>query len=480
MLGLAGIFCALITFQLEDVGWCAELEQPADTRAESAAQEAAPERLKEKTRVTLTNLPPPVAAATNAPPKTFDWSVAWKDWDGLHFALERKTLLGQQVSSITNVWALRLEETRMAGKLGAKFAVDAAAFATGDEFTGFNDDVELRRARVYFKGDCLIFVPVAYEFEFGYIPGSFYIENSYLEFPNLGWLDFLGSFKVGQYQVPMSLVNYGSSRDMTFMESAAPLAALAPGVNAGVQVGSPVFNQRMTWALGLFTDSLGDDFGDATKNFGRVVGRLTGLPIYRREPDHPESQRLLHLGLSGSLLYAGGSTVRYRSRPESHLAPYVVDTGEIDADGAYSFGAEAAWVRGPLCVQGELVHSWVESDVGQDLDFGGFYGSASWFLTGESRPYDRTQGTFGRVIPKGNFNVGKGGWGAWEVAGRYSYLNLNSGDTEGGRMSMLMTGVNWYLHSNVKWRFNYGFGHVTDRNPDGNVNIFQTRLELDF
>jgi phosphate-selective porin OprO/OprP len=225
---------------------------------------------------------------------------------------------------------------------------------------------------------------------------------------------------------------------------------------------------------------VGDDFGDATEDFGRVVGRLTGLPVFSRDPDHPESQRLVHLGLSGSVVYAGRNTVRYRSRPESHLSPYVVDTGEIEADGAYTLGAEAAWVRGPLCVQGELLHSWVRENTGRDVSFGGCYASASWFLTGESRPYDRTQGTFGRVIPKRNFKWGHGGWGAWEIAGRCSYVNLNSGDIEGGRLSMLMAGLNWYPHSHVKWRFDYGFGHVSGRTPEGNVNIFQTRAEVDF
>ena len=101
-------------------------------------------------------------------------------------------------------------------------------------------------------------------------------------------------------------------------------------------------------------------------------------------------------------------------------------------------------------------------------------------FTGESRPYDRTEGRFGRVLPRHNFNWGKGGWGAWELAGRYSLVNLNSADVHGGRLSMLMAGVNWYLHPHVKWRFNYGFGHVSGRSPEGNLNIFETRLEMDF
>jgi phosphate-selective porin OprO/OprP len=407
----------------------------------------------------------------------------------LHFELSQKTAIkdppamDRENSQRTNDYPIfRLEELKMSGKIGYKLALDAAAFVTSKEFQDVNAGVEVRRARVYAKGDCLLLLPVSYEFEIGYVPGSFYIENSYLQFHELGFLDFLGSSKVGQYQVPMSLVNYGSSRDMMFMESAAAVQALAPGVNAGVQVGQPVFKERMTWALGLFTDAAGEgsDFGEATKGFGRVVGRLTGLPVFSRDPDHPESHRLLHLGLSGSAVYAGEHTVRYRSRPESHLAPYVVDTGEIEADGAFTVGAEAAWVHGPLCVQGEFLHSWFPDNTGQDVSFGGFYASASWFLTGESRSYDRTQGTFGRVVPKRNFNFGNGGWGAWEIAGRYSYANLDGGDVQGGRLWMLMAGVNWYLHSHLKWRFEYGFGHVADSQPAGNLNVIQTRMEVDF
>ena len=172
--------------------------------------------------------------------------------------------------------------------------------------------------------------------------------------------------------------------------------------------------------------------------------------------------------------------MHYRSRPESYLAPYVIDTGDIAADGALVAGAEAAWVNGPFSVQGEYLRWWVHANNGDVPVFQGLYASASWFLTGESRPYDRTQGAFGRVIPKRNFDPGHGGWGAWEIAGRYSYTDLDSGNVQGGRLSMLMAGVNWYLHSHLKWRFEYGFGHIANRQPAGNLSVFQTRMEVDF
>ncbi|MEO8429129.1 MAG: porin [Verrucomicrobiota bacterium] len=470
----------------------------------AAPAESGPELLKQRVQVTVETNTPPVAGATNGPPakaRTFRLKSSWEGWNGLHLEFTRKTLLGQWAPDVTNVERLNLEdrareldpgksapvgtivqifhleELRMNGKVGAKIAVDGAAYATGKEFQDFTAGAELRRARIYGKGDCLLLLPVSYQLELGYIPNQFYIEESYLAFKNI---PYIGQLKFGQYQAPMGLDAIASSRDITFMEPATPIQALAPGVNAGVQMGQPIFNERATWALGLFTDGVGKDFGDASKDYGRAITRVTWLPIYQPNPEQPGSARLLHLGLSANILYSSDSTVRYQARPESHLAPHVVDTGDISARGALVIGGEAAWSNGPFSVQGEYLHSIVDQVGGNRLNFDGFYASASWFLTGESRPYDRTEGVFARVTPKRNFNPGEGGWGAWEIAGRYSFLDLNSGDIQGGRVGMFMAGVNWYLHSHVKWRFDYGIGRVSGRTPEGYLNIFETRMEVDF
>ena len=69
----------------------------------------------------------------------------------------------------------------------------------------------------------------------------------------------------------------------------------------------------------MFADGAGKDFGDASKDYGRAVLRLTGLPCIDENPVDPASHQLLHLGLNLSWLYSGSSTVRFRTRPEDTI-----------------------------------------------------------------------------------------------------------------------------------------------------------------
>jgi phosphate-selective porin OprO and OprP len=49
------------------------------------------------------------------------------------------------------------------------------------------------------------------------------------------------------------------------------------------------------------------------------------------------------------------------------------------------------------------------------------------------------------------------GIGAWEVAARYSHLNLDdaNGLIRGGIMDGYTFGINWYLNANLKLQFEY-------------------------
>ena len=157
-----------------------------------------------------------------------------------------------------------------------------------------------------------------------------------------------------------------------------------------------------------------------------------------------------------------------------------IDTGDLGADRAIVAGVEGAWVRNSFSLQGEYFHSSVLAGDRGSVDFSGFYLFGSWFLTGETRPYNKAKGVFGRVQPNRDFSLRKGGKGAWEGALRLSRLDLSSGAVRGGRMTNASGALNWYWSRNLVLRFNYVFSHVDESENPGNVHILQTRLQYFF
>ena len=65
---------------------------------------------------------------------------------------------------------------------------------------------------------------------------------------------------------------------------------------------------------------------------------------------------------------------------------------------------------------------------------------ASWFPTGETRPYIAEIGNFGQIVPKHDY-------GAVELAARLSRIDLTDKDITGGVEQNITFGVNWYLPS---------------------------------
>lgn len=435
--------------------------------------------------------PPPPAEKTEAAPaaeetaeeKTTRWVYSWDGWGGLRLGMIQKTKL----TNPSQVYVLApkgpdaqplldFEEVKLTSRIGVRLAGDAAAFHTTGNLTGFDNGAELRRARLFLNGEWTLVLPLEYSIELGYTPNKFVLSDAWLLFPEL---KYVGATKVGQFQPPQGLDVIGSSWAITFMEPAAPLQALAPGTKAGIQVGHPILDGRATWWLGIFGNGAGGtEYGLVASSYGSAIGRATWLPI--REGGSEESQvpRFLHVGLSANVLFSASETLRYQSRPESYIAPIVIDTRDMSANGAMTLGAEAAWVNGPFSLQAELLHSWVDQTAGGTLNFGGYYVSASWFLTGESRPYDPYNGKFTRVSPRKDFSWKKNDWGAFELACRYSFTNLTNQNIQGGRLNMLMGGLNWYLTPHIRWYVNAGWGRVTGTAQVGNLVIAQLRLAV--
>ncbi len=227
---------------------------------------------------------------------------------------------------------------------------------------------------------------------------------------------------------------------------------------------------------------------------------------------------------SGYLQHWGGSLSarkpdqgqdRFRARgdlrdgPPSILNTNYLDTGSFDTKFQYECNLEHITIYGPFEVQAEYLVTWLQdctinplqvSNSGlppaqaglighsQNTLFQGGYCEMLYFLTGESRPYDRRMGVVDRIIPYDNFfwtrrkDGGGCGWGAWQVGARYSYTNVNSGGINGGILNAMTYGINWFLNPNLKLQFNYDIDYRSQvlNTAPGWINAAGCRLAFDW
>jgi phosphate-selective porin OprO/OprP len=326
------------------------------------------------------------------------------------------------------------------------------------------NNTEFRRARLYLAG--LIYGRTKFKVQYDFAGGDADFKDLYLEQIKVPWV---GNVRIGHFKEPYSLEELTSSKYLTFMERS--IANFAPSRNSGIMLHNNALDQRLTWAVGGFR--LTDGFGDSSDAQGsdsqyNVTARVTGLPLYQNE-----GEQLLHVGLSYSHQFRSDDPVRFRQRPEAHLPPYYVDTAAFLSDGVDLVTPELALVWGPASLQGEYTKMFVE---GSSFDFDSYYVQGSYFLTGEHRKYKRTSGAFSRVSPGENFDM-KGGLGAWEVAARYSWVDLDDNVITGGELDDITLGLNWHLNPNVRVMLNY---IRADLDRAGDSDIFETRFQVDF
>lgn len=390
-------------------------------------------------------------------------------WDrGLTYEYKQRLLVLDRLGGPT--W---IDDLSVRGRVGGSLYLDAG-WTRGDPVAeGF--DFSVRRARLYTQGRLGYGATTEYKFEFATSDGSFFLNDFYLRWRPERFAD---SLRVGYFDPPATLQNLVGSGSRVLMEVASPVGAFAPGFRLGVDTGGTTESPSLTWLLNLSTVGQEVDAGDASEERLRLFGRVAWRPFGEPEPDAP----LLHLGLSTSWSPDAGRTrIRYRSRPESFLTDYVVDTGDI-AGSARLLGLELAWQDGPLLLQAETLLANVDAEEGGDSLFYGFYLQASWSLTGERRSYDRAEAVFGRLKPEQPFRMNGEGYGALELAARLSWLDLSDGAVRGGRMISLTFGPTWTLNRYVRVLAGYVYADVGQARDDqeGGIHILQARLEFLF
>ena len=357
------------------------------------------------------------------------------------------------------------------------FQADAVAFnqldSSREAYGRIESGADFRRARLNAKGAVSDRMDYFMQMDFGFF-GRPTFTDVWADFKDVG---ALGTVRVGQWKQPFGFETVSSFRYTTFMERSSLFQAFTPFRHIGVGFYNHSDDLDWTWAASYFRTGQ-DQFGGSLSTDGGNggSGRLTHLLWH----EGSKGEDYLHLGAGYYLNAPPNERVRFRSIPEMFVGefvvptgvplgtsgqpvpdvangtPFFVDTGTITgASLTQTYGLESMWVRGPLSWQSETMGCFVDTSTNGNAFLNGAYSQVGWFLTGEHRPYDRKAGVIDRVMPLHSVSKSGGGWGAWEIAGRWSYLDVTDRQIQGGVMQNMTAGLNWYVNPNCKCVFNY-------------------------
>lgn len=369
------------------------------------------------------------------------------------------------------------------------FTQSGASVAT---FGDLQDTTGFRRARLAAMGDVAANASYLVEVDFA-APGRPTFMDMWLDLHDV---PLLGNIRIGQWRQPAHMDVQTSARELLFLEPALS-SVLVPNRQVGVGSHDVNSDQTATWAASVYrypTDlygNIGSPLGHGVRGdrgYG-AAARATGLLWYE------ETGKLVHVGGSYAYEIPGDDVLFFRNTPEFGgpfvdlfgtlgSVPFFVESGLLPTRSLQVFGGELGARAGSVYGQAEVTYASLADKRGGTLLFPGAYGQLAWLVTGEVRPYNRISGVFGRVKPL--HDLGKDGWGAWELATRYSYLDLNERSsagptTPGGRLADVTIGVNWYWNSFAKLQFNYILATL-DRPAvgDSSTSIFGVRGQVDF
>ena len=292
------------------------------------------------------------------------------------------------------------------------------------------------------------------------------------------------AFEFGYSNTQFTLDQSTSGNDLVFLERASP-SDIATAYNTGdfrSNAGVRFFSDWY-WLGGYLT---GPAAGDSHTNVGERLGafeRATFQVLHGKDYS-------LHLGVGGSELLrapnTGTGTARTLSlsdQPELRIDPTTfLNTGTIGTaknpvSGGYVIDLETAATYHGWLWQGEYYHYDVDRTGLASNTFDGYYGQVAYTLTGETHRYNPQSGAYYRIFPTHSFSLKDGTWGAWEIGGRYSYIDLNDNFVTGqslssqpdailgGKQTGWTFGLNWYPNDIVRFMLDYN--HVDYHKVNG-------------
>lgn len=340
-------------------------------------------------------------------------------------------------------------------RFGGVIQVDERKFVDR-ESAGAIDQFLVRRARLYLEGvvrKCVEF-RVLPDFGNGQPP----LQEAYVD------LNYTPIFRVqaGKFKEPLGLERLQSEADTLFIERGLP-SDLAPNRDVGVQLHGELLDKTVAYALALVDGVPDGGIADGDADNGKDgVARVFVRPFLRAESPIWSD---LGVGVAGSLGRQNGSAAAsglpsYSSEAQQSFFTYLPG---VAANGfRRRLSPQAYWYPGNFGLLGEYVETaqMVARTEGgptsENLTSRSWQVAGSWVLTGEKT-------SFNGLKPRRDLDPKKGAWGAWELAARYSALEVDSDAfpryadprVSSRRADAWTGGLNWYLDAGVRFDIDF-------------------------
>lgn len=357
---------------------------------------------------------------------------------------------------------------------------DQGTFAQGKAPAGtdLSSGGNFRRAQIGLQGTAFSDWSYNFVYDFGGsgTEKSGYIYTAYAQYDGLKPF----GLRIGAYAPPAGIEDATSSGDLIFAErpASADIARNIAGSPSRNAVTLFYAGDRLYGALSYTGDKITDP--GTFDEQQALVGRLSYLAYSDADTNILLDANATHVFKLADNAAGGASnpTTSFSITPEVTFdsgGTKFVNTGNIPAASMTQWGLEgAANYRNFYAQGGYFDYAVARPGVLDDPHFAGWYVTGTFVLTGESRRYNAATATFQNPRPTG-------AWGAWEIAARYSSIDLNyraglagsvlpAGGIRGGDQTVWGVGLNWY--PNTVFHFALDYDDITvGRLDNGGADI---------
>ena len=364
----------------------------------------------------------------------------------------------QQTQGVENVFFQDLD-------IGLRINLDSNRFSDiyrEDRLDSYQYDSQLRRARLSLKLPLGNNWSSKVQIAINEGEDSYETKDLYLRYKGFDFADII----IGHSKEPFGLENVTSSGNSLFTERS--LSTFALGRSKGINLSDA--NRAYSWSIGTYkVEQNGKVKADGDRAY---TARATISPINR-------DTSYIHFGLAYTNRDLQGAEYEIKTNGGVDSGFNFFDTRNIATETIVKKGAEAAWGRGPLSLQGEYQQLQIEAlNTNQSATYQGYYTQLSYFLTNDHRPYKK--GRFSGVKPNSK-------QGAWELTLRKTALQSveigSANNNDAIDIATTVVGVNYYLNKKVKLMLNAidtetnGISSY-NQNPDGSALSLRLQIKL--